>query len=64
MLGDGTATSKSAVEPCRAQVDVDLIDAHLDPFDQGSEDRTPTCRRQLGQLLPDLRSARDQPLLS
>lgn len=51
-------------EPCRAQVDVDLIDAHFDPFDQGGEDRTPSCRPQLGPLPPDLRSARDQPLLS
>jgi hypothetical protein len=34
-------------------------DPHLDPFDQGSEERTPARRRQLGPLPPDLRSARD-----
>jgi hypothetical protein len=60
MLCDGTATSKNAVSP---QVDVDLIDAHLDPFDQGSEDRTCTRRRPRGQLPPDLRSSCDKPLL-
>jgi len=45
-------------------VDVDLIDAHLDPFDQGSEDRTRARRRQLGPPPPDIRSSRRNPLLS
>jgi len=44
-------------------VDVDPIDAHLDPFDQGSEDRTPSRGRQLGPLPPDLRGGRDKLLL-
>ena len=32
-------------------MDVDLVDLHLDPFDQGSEDRTLACHRQLGPAL-------------
>jgi hypothetical protein len=44
-------------------VDVDLIDARLDPFNQGSEDRTRARRWQLGPLPRDLRGARDKPLL-
>jgi hypothetical protein len=34
-------------------VDVDLIDAHLDPFDHGCEHSARARRRQLGPLLPD-----------
>jgi hypothetical protein len=41
-----------------------LIDAHANPFDQCSEDRTPSRRRHLGPLYPDLRGASDKLLLT
>ena len=42
---------------------VDLVDLHLDPFDQGSEDRTLAGLGQLGPVFADVCSPRDKPLL-
>jgi len=50
-------------QPRRAETDVDLVDAHLDPFDQGSEDSTLAGHGQLGPVLADVCGARDKPLL-
>ena len=43
--------------------DVDLVEAHLDPFNQRSEDGTLACHRQLEPVLADLCSPREKPLL-
>jgi hypothetical protein len=51
-------------EPRRAETDVDLVDAYLDPFDQASEDSTLACHWQLGPALTDLCGPRDKPLLN
>ena len=50
-------------QPRRAETDVDLVDAHLDPFDQGSEDSMLACHGQLGPVLADVCGARDKSLL-
>jgi hypothetical protein len=44
-------------------MDVDLVDPHLDPFDQGSEDCTLAGHGQLGPVLADVCGPRDKPLL-
>jgi hypothetical protein len=59
---DVAAASRS--EPRRAETDVDLVDAHLHPFDQSSEDNAPAGHRQLGPALTDLCAPRDKPLLN
>ena len=50
-------------QPLRAETDIDLVDAHLNPFDQGSEDSTLACHWQLGPVLTDLCSPRGKPVL-
>ena len=50
-------------QPRRAETDVDLVDAHLDPFNQRSEDGTLARHRQLGSALADVCSPREKPLL-
>jgi hypothetical protein len=40
------------------------FDAHLDRFDQGSEDNALACHWQLGPALTDLCGPRDKPLLN
>src|SRR5215813_6276081 len=50
-------------EPCRAEMDVDLIGPDLDPIDHGSKKGTLACCRQLGPALADLRGSREQPAL-
>jgi len=42
---------------------VDLVDLHLDPFDQGSEDGALARHWQLGPVPADVCSPRDKPLL-
>ena len=44
-------------------MDVDLVDPHLDPFDQGSEDRTLAGDGQLGPVLADVCGQREKTLL-
>jgi hypothetical protein len=44
-------TSRSDAEPRRTETYVDLVEAHVDPIDQGSEDSTPA---RCGQLGPEL----------
>jgi hypothetical protein len=46
------------------ETDVDPVDAHLDPVDQGSEDSTLACHGQLGPVLADICGPRDKPLLN
>ena len=50
-------------EPCRADMDVDLIVPDVDPVDQCSKKGALTCCRQLAPGLPDFRGSRDQPAL-
>jgi len=50
-------------QPRRMETDVDLVDVHLDPVDQGSKDSTLACHGQLGPALADICGPRDQPLL-
>jgi len=45
------------------RTDLDPVDAHLDPFDQGSEDSALARHGQLGPALADICGPRDQPLL-
>jgi hypothetical protein len=43
-------------------MDVDLVEANFDPFDQGSEDCTLARHRQLGPMLAEICGPRDKPL--
>src|SRR5436853_282159 len=47
----------------RPEMDADLIGPDVDALDQGGEDGTPACSRQLGPALPELGGARDEPAL-
>ena len=53
---------RGAVEPRRAETDVDPVAADLDPFDQGSEHNTLACHRQFGPALAEICGTRGQPL--
>ena len=44
-------------------MDVDLVDPHFDPFDQGSKDRTLAGNGQLGPVLADVCGPREKALL-
>src|SRR5262249_61486109 len=50
-------------EPCRLEMDVDLIGPDVDALDQAGEDGTLACSRQLGPAPPDLGGAGDEPAL-
>src|SRR5262249_5433935 len=67
VIGDalygGRSDIKERVEPTRAEADFDLVDAHLDPFDQGSKNSTGACYGELGPALSDLRGSRGKPPL-
>jgi hypothetical protein len=45
------------------EMNVDLVEAHLDPFDHGSEDRTLAGDGQLGPVLADVCGQREKTLL-
>ena len=45
-------------------MNVDLVDPHLDPFDQGSEDRTLAGNGQLAPVLADVCGQREKTLLN
>jgi hypothetical protein len=55
------------IEQCmgsrQAETDVDLVDRHLDPFNQGSEDSTLAGNGQLGPVIAEICGSRDKPLL-
>src|SRR6266404_4488183 len=50
-------------QPRRAETDVDLVDAHLDAFDQGCEHSTLAGHGHLGPARADVCSPRDKLLL-
>ena len=50
-------------QPRREQVDVDLIDTHVDAVNQRGEHRTPACRWQLRPFPSNIRGSRDQTLM-
>jgi hypothetical protein len=56
-------TSSSEGEPSRAEMDLDLIEGDLDPFDQSSKYGMPACCRQLGPALSDPLGSRGRPPL-
>src|SRR5215469_8693680 len=67
LIGDalylGCSSIDERVELRRAETDFDLVDAHLDPFDQGSKNSTRACYGELGPALSDLRGSRGKPPL-
>jgi hypothetical protein len=63
-LDDGVAANiEDPAEPCRAEMDVDLIGPDLDAADHGGKKGTLACCRQLGPALADLHGSRDQAAL-
>src|SRR5262249_23488930 len=50
-------------EPCRLEMDVDLIGPDVDALDQAGEGGALACSGQLGPALPDLGGAGDEPAL-
>src|SRR6516165_9765663 len=54
---------EECTEPGRAQMDVDLISANVDAFDQRGENDTPACSGQLEPALADLGSSRHETAL-
>jgi hypothetical protein len=54
---------EECTEPCRPEMDIDLIGPDVDALDQAGEDGTLACSRQLGPALPDLGGAGNEPAL-
>jgi hypothetical protein len=44
-------------------MDIDLIGPDIDAVDQGGQEGTLSCSRQLGPALADFHGARDEPAL-
>jgi hypothetical protein len=59
----GCSYTEERVELTRAETDFALVDAHLDPFDQGTKNSTRACYGQLGPALSDLLGSRGKPPL-
>jgi len=59
----GCSYIEERVELTRAEADFDLVDAHLDPFDQGSKNSMRACYGELGPALSDLLGSRGKPPL-
>src|SRR5258705_8650422 len=59
----GCSYIEERVELTQAETDFDLVDAHLDPFDQGSKNSARACYRELGPALSDLLGSRGKPPL-
>jgi hypothetical protein len=57
------APLSSAASRGWAETDVDLVDPHFDPFDQGSEDHSLAGDGQLGPVLADVCGEREKTLL-
>jgi hypothetical protein len=55
------ADIEQRAEPCRAEMDVDLIGSDIDALDQRGKVGTLAWSRQIGPALADLRGARDEP---
>ena len=58
-----TRDIEERTEPCRPEMDVDVISTDIDAVDQGGKEGTLACSGQLGPALADFHGARDQPAL-